>query len=908
MVRFSAALAFTLALGAALPALAQTDAEKAKAAEAAAKLAAAIEACDKGAAVPLDPGAEAPPVQYSELFGPTFDLDALKKIADACQLAQAGAKDQKRLRLQWLRSEIALGQRSSPAMTSIVEAYAKEGSAEAKFLLFVIYRNNSDGSWGVDRERAVAMLREAAEAGHRDALTTVVQEYRFGPHIRRDPREAVRFATMLARLPSQGQGFPNQFDKESIHEGEVVSTAIPLMEPGFSEEEQKEAFTAIEQAHEAGDKNTFAAYVTAIRFGRGTKQDAAEARRLVEAEVDAGSSRLIAILAEMLANGEGGPVDGKRAIALLQDKQADLAAYYNEPALAELYLDNRFTGPRPREAIQLLVGGGGIDARIKAAGLLLDYDDEQIKYPESLSSIMSAAAEVGEPGAGLAWARLKLTSHSQFGNDPIGARKILARLTEEGDSEAAVLLAETQFYDLGERVLPSRIDETMSNEQIRKLVDDGTAKKQASAYRLKAKLLRSGVVFPQDDRAATEALITAAEAGDVESMILLGEAYDDGTGIAENPRERLRWWREAARLGSLEATEELADAFTFDTFDKLMNLREGITAKIALYNNGPAPDALMGGMATIRLMGSFSGGRATDAGTNALAAAVMDGYRLAPAGLADAKLLPLAKELPDEIRIEIEKALKSDGFYAGSADGYFGPEVRKALADWVEAKGPLAAEPEAAESVVTEVKADDAVPKETLDRIRDRMLAVGSAPNATDKQKEGSIGGLHLLGQYGDAQARWVLVQNYHQSALVRARLSPGDITRYGLDLLITRPEGAEKVEFEFIFDVTKLYEENTIGVFGEAFIMAARDDVRMQDPLTLGAILGQVLFAPGGCESILAAAKKYGTADPGDDGCGEQAKNAIIAHAKAAGPSGIDADIRKQVTPMLKELGDLLK
>jgi hypothetical protein len=34
------------------------------------------------------------------------------------------------------------------------------------------------------------------------------------------------------------------------------------------------------------------------------------------------------------------------------------------------------------------------------------------------------------------------------------------------------------------------------------------AKKQASAFRLKAELLRAGVVFPQDDEAATKALIS----------------------------------------------------------------------------------------------------------------------------------------------------------------------------------------------------------------------------------------------------------------------------------------------------------------------------------------------------------------------------------------------------------------
>ena len=67
----------------------------------------------------------------------------------------------------------------------------------------------------------------------------------------------------------------------------------------------------------------------------------------------------------------------------------------------------------------------------------------------------------------------------------------------------------------------------------------------------------------------------------------------------------------------------------------------------------------------------FMGGRASDAGNAALAAAVMDGFRLAPAGLSDDKLVPLMRALPDEIRIEMEKTLKADGFYKGKPDRQF---------------------------------------------------------------------------------------------------------------------------------------------------------------------------------------------------------------------------------------------
>src|SRR5262249_51660485 len=126
----------------------------------------------------------------------------------------------------------------------------------------------------------------------------------------------------------------------------------------------------------------------------------------------------------------------------------------------------------------------------------------------------------------------------------------------------------------------SRRDTGISDQQIADLIRGLTARKQASAFRLQAELLRAGVIFPQDDEAATNALISAAELGDVAAMVMLGKAYDDGTGIAKDPRERLRWWREAARKGSLQARQEIASAFPFDFFDHLLTLREGMTERI----------------------------------------------------------------------------------------------------------------------------------------------------------------------------------------------------------------------------------------------------------------------------------------------------------------------------------------
>ena len=158
----------------------------------------------------------------------------------------------------------------------------------------------------------------------------------------------------------------------------------------------------------------------------------------------------------------------------------------------------------------------------------------------------------------------------------------------------------------------------------------------------------------------------------------------------------------------------------------------------------------------------------------------------------------------------------------------------------------------------------ETLPAELVDRVRDRVFTAATQGDLTDEERDRIIGELNVLAQYGDIASRWALLRNYHQSAAVRRVVGPGDITRYGLDLIVTRPEQAEKVDFEFIFTVSAMYQDGTSAAFGEAFIDAVRDDGRLQDPLTLGGVMQQVLFAPGGCEAILAAAAKVGPRRPG--------------------------------------------
>jgi TPR repeat protein len=887
---------FATSLAIAVAALAETKAEKP------ARIQAAIEACDKGAAAPLDPEATAPPVQFPEFFVP-FDPGRLSKLAADCKTAMEGAPDQKRLKLQYIRSAIATGDGAPSRFVPDVRAMAAAGSAEANSLLYVLYGGRgSDPQIDISREEAVAGLIAAADAGMQAAVEAVIEQYRFGPNVVRDPRTVAHYAERLMDIPQQGVNFKGATEDEARARGRPLLGGTLIIGDGFTDDERVKGFAIVKELYEGGDHDLLVPYVTAFRYGRGTAQDAEKARQLAETAVADNNARMVAILADMLANGEGGPVDGKRALTLLTSELGRESAYSN-PVLAGLYLDNRFTGPRPRDAAMLLATAPDIDSIVKAAPLFADYD-VRLKYPLSYELRLSDAAEVGEPGAAWALVRLKFSNHPDYGNDDNGARAILTGLAAGGDREAALVLAETQYGDLGTSSFnPVPKTGAMSDTEVRDLIEGAIADDVASAYRVKARLQRVGVVYPQDDAAATQSLIEAANRGDIEAMLLLGDAYDDGLGVAENHRERLHAWREAAKRGSLAAREKIANAFTFDTFDKLITLREGVTERVALHNNSGSAGGFGGIGAGMDLIGLYSGGRAMDAGPAALAEATMDGFRVAPVGLDESMLVPLVRALPDEIRIEIEKALQRDGFYDGQPTGNFGPDVRKALVAWVDAKGPLPDEGGAAASPAPSAPTTAGLSPELVARVRDRVFTAATGQVDSDEERAALVAQFNALARYGDMPSRWVLVRNYHQAQVIRDGVTPAEITRYGLDILVTNPEGVEKADFEFIFDLTAMMEDGTVDAFGEAMVNAVRDDPRLQDPLTLGSIMQQLVFAPGACDAILTASGAVGIADIGDDGCGESAKQALIAFAKVMGPAGVEEKARADAVAELARL-----
>jgi hypothetical protein len=341
-----------------------------------------------------------------------------------------------------------------------------------------------------------------------------------------------------------------------------------------------------------------------------------------------------------------------------------------------------------------------------------------------------------------------------------------------------------------------------------------------------------------------------------------------------------------------------------------MTLREGVTSIVALYNDR------VGSIDAGDVQSQCTSGPASKASRARVAAAVMDGFRMAPAGLDEEQLVPLVRKLDSDIKVEIEKILKADGFYQGQPEGYFGPQVRAALAAWTTAKGPLPDEPDPQTKTQRQAAALSQIPAghigsgtitmplDLYKQVYERTVESTKSAK-TPQQKTAAFKMVNMLAQFGDPTARWAIVDKYAENALIAKVVSPAEVIRYNIDLVLTKQKGHEKADINLIFNTTAVLRARQGKPFAEAVLASIRDDARLHEPEALGNVLQQFNMAPLGCETMAREAPKLGVTGMDRDGCSEASRDALIAFAKAKGPLGIDNKARLEAREQIRKTAE---
>jgi len=363
--------------------------------------------------------AAAPP-KYAEMAP-----DAYQRAAEAwaahCRQAMAG-DDDPRLKVA-LAHALRADQRRE--QVALLRAAAAQGDVDASFLLWDSFRSwdqRLDRPPLISRDEAVAALKRAAAAQHPEAMFRLALLLDRGGMVKRDPAAARDWAQQALAHP------PNDVDRDVI--AVLAARLLAVSDRG------DDRASGLGQLEELGRRGVFgakAALAVAVR-----RDDPVRARALLEQALAADPGGAAPRLARMLADGEGGAPDPKRAWALVSGRN-DLAAVAGQRG--RFYLDDRLVARDVAKAIPLLRQAGEWDyaARLQVVELLAAHPAIEVERPQQLAYHAIEAAELGEPGALPALIRLKLSQHPQF-RDKAGACKLIAiaaARSEPIDSELA---------------------------------------------------------------------------------------------------------------------------------------------------------------------------------------------------------------------------------------------------------------------------------------------------------------------------------------------------------------------------------------------------------------------------------------------------------------------------------------
>ncbi len=357
------------------------------------------------------------PPDYSALGREAYDRAAADWAAQCRQAIDSGDADP-RLKVSLAR---ALPHAQRAEEIALLRQAAAQDDGEAHFLLYDSHRSwdqHSDRPQMIIRAEADRALRRAAELGHPEAMFTLAILLERGGIVKRDPAAARIWAERALARPPETSG-----------RGAVELVLARLLAGSDQPEERARGRAMLQRLSAAGVFGATSELAEAIRG-----DDPAQARALLERALRPDPGGAIPALAQMLANGEGGPADLRRAIRLVTS-HPDIGAI--SKLRAELILDGRLPPRDVGKAIELMRHAGmwDYDARLRLQRLLIDNPGVRIERPDGVLYDAMTAMELDEPGATAMLISLKLSQHPQF-RDPAGGCKLLATAAQRGGASS----------------------------------------------------------------------------------------------------------------------------------------------------------------------------------------------------------------------------------------------------------------------------------------------------------------------------------------------------------------------------------------------------------------------------------------------------------------------------------------
>jgi TPR repeat protein len=305
---------------------------------------------------------------------------------------------------------------------------AAQGDAEAYYEIYEHHkswdRSDLDKVPLVTRAEADRALHKAAELGHPFSTQMLAILLDRGTTVKRDPAAARYWAARAVANPAK-----------DASTGGLLVLLGRLLVTSDKPDERARGLDILERMAKAGEFGAKRELAIAIR-----KDDPVRARALLEESLWPDPGGAPPRLAEMLIAGEGGPVDPKRALSLLNKRTDTTGA---KSVLGRLYLEGKVVPPNPRQAALLFdeAGAWDLDARTEVVRILAANPEVRITNSKHLLYYATEAAELDEPGAMAALIDLKLSQNTPFQDRP-GACKLIATAVGRGDQTMTQRLAD----------------------------------------------------------------------------------------------------------------------------------------------------------------------------------------------------------------------------------------------------------------------------------------------------------------------------------------------------------------------------------------------------------------------------------------------------------------------------------